>query len=692
MPIVEKVSKKESAEFPDQDIDFYYFDPKDESGKNARDLIVEYIKKQYGDDHVSLVGNIVEYSAKSSIRDLCQVYDIEAKESIPITKQYDYSLTLQQNIENNANIEHFFNKHDYLIEKVEAMEGLVSAYSVHAGGLVMTDKKYPIRRYCALQKKPSDNDLATMWPKDYLQSLGLVKFDFLGLKMVGILHETKKEIGISPYEEFPEEKEVFDYIVMKSLNKNVFQFDSNVGKQAFTNLLPMNISELSNASGIIRVLGSEEGREMYESYKENVTEYQTGDKDFWLEKLYEEFESEKNFKICSEILKETYGILIYQEQLAEIVEKLSNNKKSFTDGNFLRKKLEKHGKKYGFIDSIQGDKIKLKKWHKNFMELMNEFLLPYLGEDGPDSKNKKIQDFLNFKLDSNDHLPVPEKGIIRWMIVSSAYLFSKLHSTAYTIMSYQTMYLKYHHPVEYWKNSINILSDNFEKGVDLMNAMRAETDIKIIRPDINKSSYYIKKTKNGNLVFGLGLAKGLGKSAREIINTRKIDGKYKSIKEFVERVNRRVVNKKAIKVLIQVNAFKEFGDIKEVYEEFKNCGVDLDFIDFNKEALSEEEHKILGINISFMTKIAKEAMSMRSITTLEDGETDKFAIRIKENQDKVTRFDKPYVLHICEDLNSRATFRIYNWQSDKIKLKAGKSYKLTLSKNNGFIGFPFRRR
>ena len=125
---------------------------------------------------------------------------------------------------------------------------------------------------------------------------------------------------MNPYEDCPESDvdEVFRDIVFNVKNRNIFQFETEIGKRAFEDLIPMNIMELANASGIIRILGSEEGRKLYATYKEAVSQNQQGNTDYWVEKLREECEDDLVFETAKDVLADSYGVLIYQEQAANI--------------------------------------------------------------------------------------------------------------------------------------------------------------------------------------------------------------------------------------------------------------------------------------------------------------------------------------------------------------------------------------
>ena len=207
------------------------------------------------------------------------------------------------------------------------------------------------------------------------------------------------------------------------------RFESDLGKRAFKDLSPRNVHELSAANGIIRILGSKEGQRAYEEYKKRIQEDIQGEPDAWKKYLRQDIADNFNYEVCVEVLEESKGVLIYQEQLSYLVEKLSRGKKTFTDGNMFRKKLDKFGGTYGRLKEIQAGLLSqeaLTLWHSKFMELINEYILPYMGKDGWQSEDPDVQKFLNYK---KGYLIIPNTGLLSWIITSSSYLFNKYTKT-----------------------------------------------------------------------------------------------------------------------------------------------------------------------------------------------------------------------------------------------------------------------
>jgi DNA polymerase-3 subunit alpha len=673
---------------PDIDTDMSSYNGK------SKDDVIKYLENKYH-GNVAHVGNINFYSLKSAIRDLCTVKEIPAQYKFACTKEIDDNLTLSQNIQRSKTIRDFFKTYPELKDEVELLVGAVSATSVHAGGIIIGDAKYPLRRYCGLQRSENNSTMATIWTKDEVAQLGYVKYDLLGLSAAAKMHQIRILLGQDPYTDFEEidDPEVFRNIAMTAKNVNVFQFESGLGKKALLELLPMNINELSNASGIIRVVKSAQGRALYESYKKAVEQVQSGDKDSWMIKLRKEVKNDYNFKCLAKILENTYGVLIYQEQLAQFVQYLSKGKKNFTDGNLFRKALDKFGDKHGRdVNAIQGDVEKLKAWHTDLMKLLKENILEYLEEDGLKSKDPVVQDFLNFNLDADNNLPVPTKGILGMIITAAAYIFSRLHSIAYSHTSYWFMYHKYYNPLEFWLSALIVDGGNSEDVVNYINAMRTESGLEILPPDINKSDAQFNIDKELEAIrFGLGSIKNLGdKALQSIISIRK-KAPFKDFADFCKRVEARVINKRVIESLIFSGCFDGFNPNRfEVYDEYYALRKETPEVEFQrtKAVLSDKEREYLGLNIVYISAIQKKIADCVDMSDMEDDdfERQKVAVEIVKIHEKVTKNGKPYLMYSVRCLKSSSKHNIFCWNKQDLG-KEGDMKILTVLRKNGFISY-----
>lgn len=590
---------------------------------------------------------------------------------------------MQGNIKTNATARKFFNKYPDVADKVDKIVGTISSLGVHAGGVVITDKKYSLRRYCALQRPNEDGRVATLWTKSELQPIGLVKYDLLGLTTAGQIHLVKERLGFDPYEDFPEDEEVYRDVSLNCKHKNIFQFETSLGKRAFEDFKPMNLMELANASGIIRVVGSQEGRDVYETYKDYVAHAQMGETDYWKEKIKEEVFEDRNYKVAIEVLRESYGVLIYQEQLAYLVKGLSGGKKTFTDGNTVRKLLDKHGVKYGPIDKLQGNPEALKKWHGAFMEVLNEYFLPYLGRDGWDSPDKDLINFLNFKLREDGTLPTPKFGIVKWLMSAAAYLFSKLHAIGYSVNSYNAMYLKHYYPLEFWTGSLIYEQNNLMRVKEYISAIKLEAKIEILPPDINQSDL-VFKIEGENIRYGLGGIMNVGEAAKEIINERNRNGAYHSLEDFINRVPKSATNKRVIEGLLYSSAFAVFGDIPTIHAKLIDFKINVSELEEDQNQLAIIEAKYLGVALTNKHPLVERADAYIPITAFENGDKFDVATYILDIKNKVTRKNKPYVMIKCQCLNCFEQFNVFDWSNNALVFKKGTFEVMHVAKNNDF--------
>lgn len=669
MKVISKKTKYYHGSLPDIDIDF---------GSNPilgveKRTLIEYLQQKYNHGnniHVASVGNLNTYSLPSAIQDLASTFEIPTGEYFPVTKAINEAISLDKNIKKNEKIAAFFQKYPDIKELAEGMVGVGRNLSVHAGGVVITDKQFPLNRYCPLQRtKEDDVTPATMFTKDEIQDIGLVKMDLLGLNTLTQIEYVKwllngsKDWGKQITEDYDEDPQVFEFIKEGLRHKNIFQFETPLGKKCFKDLKMESILDLANASGMIRVMGSEDGRKLYNSYKENSEASAAGVNE-WEAKLADEVSSD-NFEICKEVLGPTYGVLIYQEQLIKLIERLSDGKLTFNDGNDIRKKLGLLVKDHGLIDTVQTSERAIKAWHADMIAILGDTLIPYLGKDGLDSNDPDIIDFINCNIRTNGkkkYLPIPEKGILNWFIVGSTYLFSIIHSVGYSVITYNQMYQKTYHPTEFWIAALSIK----KKYDEFIPAMASESGISILRPDINESDYHFSN-ENGDIRYGLSAIMSLDKSAGEIIKERE-KGPFKSVKDFCERTAQyRSINKKTYINLMRSEAFAEFGNQETIFDELqKNLKIKLDKADFSfsKQDKVIEERKLLTCNIIHVSEAAKKARNYTGINELQDGLVASCSFTINKVLNKVTKTNKPYILLMVTCLKNGTNMNLFCWNGD----------------------------
>jgi DNA polymerase-3 subunit alpha len=630
----------------------------------ARDKVINWLITKYGKNHVSYVGTHSEYSAKSAIRDLGGVHEVPSSESFKCTKSYSSHMSVRENMRTKTEAKEYFNKYPQLIDRVDRMSGTISNLGIHPGGVIITDDKYPIPRFCALQRPQDDGFIATMWDKKEIEKLGFIKYDILGINTCAQAHRAMKIIGAKPYWDPPEEPEVFQDVVLNLKNKNIFQFETYIGQKAFQDLMPMSISDVANASGIIRILGTESGRQIYNQYKNNVQEFQQGNVDFWKEQLRDEIMEDHNYQAALKVLSDSYGVLIFQEQLANLVSEMSGGKLSFGKGNVFRKLLDTLHRDCGNLDDNQGNVETLKVWHTRFIEILKEYVFPYLGKD---MDVPGVKDFINFKLTQEHTLVIPKIGIIAWMISAAAYLFNKSHAVAYSVNTYNMMWLKHHYPLEFWSASLQLEEESLDKVRDYTAALKVETDIKMLPPNVNESEMtFIYDKKKNTIRYGLRAILSLGDSAEVIVNERILHGKYKDINDFITRLTKTKVNKKTITHLLFANAFSDFGSISEVHKQLLAMGKEIDDIPESSADKANMEAKLLGTNITFTHPVLDKAAMYLPLTEIEDGQNNIVAMKVVKSVTKQTKTGKNYKMLKVQCLNSGLTVNLFDWANREV--------------------------
>jgi DNA polymerase III subunit alpha len=667
--------REAGMDFIDADIDFSN-NPLTDKG---RDYILQNLAKKYnvnGNIHFALVGVRTVYSIKSALRDIARTYDVPASETFAVTKEIDDSYNVEENIKRSKIFSEYNRKYPEVVRIASQIVGVTSNFGVHAGGVVISDKAYPLQKYVPLQRSHSGIP-ATLYDKDELQDVcGFIKYDLLGVTALSQILYVKYLLGDNTYyEDYKVNLEPFT-LCKKGAHKNIFQFESPLGKRSFTDLKMESIYDLSNASGMIRQMGTEGGRAMYEKYKilSNSAEEQ------WISTLKEEV-SEELFEIIYPILKPTYGVLIYQEQLSSMIQKISKEKYSFGDGNSVRKKLSKFVGKHGLVDSLQGKPELLRAWHTDMIDILGKYLIPFLSEKDIGIVGRK---FINFELDNKGHLPLPENGILNWFIIGSTYLFSVIHSVAYSFISYNQLYQKYYHPTEFWLGALSTGSkDDISNYVS---SATSESKITFLKPDINKSKILFSKEDELTIRFGLSYIAGMDKAAHEIINERERNGEFKNFVDFITRMKGiRVVNKRIIENLIFSNSFDE--DAKECYDKYCSIKGELSELKWTKKEMINRERDALNCNISYSSINKEDLINTVPIEIIMDGQTGLTAFSISSIKSaKTKKAGKPYRILSVIDLNNGNKCTIFLWENS-IMLEEGMAYRAKIKKNGDFYSW-----
>ncbi len=489
--LFERFLNPERVTMPDIDVDFC---------AERRDEVIHYVREKYGEYNVAQVITFGTMKAKAVVRDVARVMGFPYKEADRIAKMIPNDEDLSGAIKSNSQLKQEIEKDDKvkkLFEISGTLEGVKRHASIHAAGVVISTQ--PIYKSCPLYKAPGEDTIAVQFSKDYLEDIGLIKFDFLGLKNLTIIDTTVKLIGNSfDISKIPlDDKETYK-LLQRGDTLGVFQLESSGMQRLIMDLKPTVFEDLIALVALYRPgpLGS-------------------GMVQDFIDRKHGKKPIEYPLPELEEILKDTYGIILYQEQVMQIASKLAGY--SLGEADILRRAMGK--KKKEVMDEQRGI----------FIERATKRGIP---------KDKA-------------------EYIFDLMAKFAEYGFNKSHSAAYAYIAYQTAYLKAHYP-EYFMSALLTSeknnTDNIAKYIEECNRM----DITVLPPDINDSFHdfaVAEKDDKKVIRFGFSAIKNVGDAAIEnIIDVRKND-KFKNIFDFLERVDSRKVNKKVLESLIKSGCF-----------------------------------------------------------------------------------------------------------------------------------------
>ncbi len=492
--IFERFLNPDRISMPDFDIDFC---------EEKRDLVFEYLTKKYKDSvaHIITFGKL---KARMVIRDVGRVLGLPYGFIDSICKMIPFDpsrpLTLQESINVEPRLQKLIEE-DKRVERLVnlslKLEGLNRNVATHAAGVVIADKK--LTETVPLYKDSSADLLlpSTQFDMYSAENAGLVKFDFLGLKTLTVIDKTEKLINkkdpkFTIDEINYEDPKVYD-LLSSGKTVGLFQLESSGMKDALINMKPNRLEDIIALVALYRP-GPMSNIPIYNECKHGKRE-----PDYLHPKL-------------EEILKPTYGVIIYQEQVMQIAQALSG----FTAGeaDILRRAM---GKK---------KRIELEKQKQRFIEGAFK-----------NGINKEIAASIFLKIE-----PFAEYG------------FNKSHAAAYAIISYQTAYLKTYYPNEFFAASMTMDLSNQNKLSEFYEELK-RLNINIVRPDINKC-FADFKSDNNNFYYALGAIKSVGYEAvSNIVKERVDNGEYKSINDFINRVNPKDINKLQLEGLVKAGAF-----------------------------------------------------------------------------------------------------------------------------------------
>ncbi|MDY0360142.1 MAG: DNA polymerase III subunit alpha [Desulforegulaceae bacterium] len=491
--IFERFLNPARISMPDIDVDFCI---------NGREKVFKYVVQKYGKDKVSQIITYGTMKSRGVIRDVGRALGIPLKEVDYIAKLIPdkIGISLDESIEQEPEIMNTVQGRDDLMELIQVskvLEGLTRHASTHAAGVVIGDK--PLSDYLPLYSGKHDETM-TQFDMKYVEKIGLVKFDFLGLRNLTVIADALRLIekqGLVPpdLENLDLGDEATFNLLQKGDTTGVFQLESSGMKDLLKRLRPGCFNDITALVALYRPGPLESGM---------VNDF--------VKRKHGEEPIVYTIPELEPILKETYGVILYQEQVMKIASVLANY--SMADADGLRKAM--------------GKKIK---------SMMDEHRAKFL--DGAKDNNID-QDKAEYIFDLMEKF--------------AGYGFNKSHSAAYALISYQTAYLKTHFPVAFMAALLNSEINSIDGVVKFIDECKLQK-IEILKPNINKSDTYFKVEDN-KIRFGLAATKNVGEAViDQIVEERNTNGEFTDIFDFCERCDLRKVNKRVLEALIKCGAF-----------------------------------------------------------------------------------------------------------------------------------------
>ncbi len=496
--LFERFLNPERISMPDFDIDFCM---------EKRDLVIDYVAKKYGRDQVSQIITYGTMAARAVVRDcgrvLGQGYGFV--DSIAKLLPLELGITLKTALDKEPELKRRYEEEEdtrAVLDLAMSLEGLTRNAGKHAGGVVIAPS--PLTDFAPLFSEPDGGSVVTQFDKDDIETIGLVKFDFLGLRTLTIIDWTLKAVnqqkldaGEDPIvlEDLPlDDKKTFE-LLQDCRTTGVFQLESGGMRDLIRRLQPDSFNEVIALVALFRPGPLESGM--------------VGD---YVDRKHGRSMVSYPHKDLEPILRPTYGVILYQEQVMQIAQVLAGY--TLGDADILRRAMGK----------------------KKASEMAKQRLVFVDGATERDVSD----DLANYIFDQ--------------METFAGYGFNKSHSAAYALIAYQTAWLKAHHPAAFMAAVLSADMDNTDKIGAFINECR-KMQLDILAPDINHSSYAFKMTDAQTIHYGLGAIKGIGKAAIDTIEAeRESKGPYTSLDDFCKRMDLKKANKRAMETLVRSGA------------------------------------------------------------------------------------------------------------------------------------------
>ena len=507
--LFERFLNPDRISLPDIDVDF------DDAG---RQQVLEWVTEKYGADKVSHIVTFGSMAAKMAIKDVARVLKLELSEANRLAKMVPEApkMTLKKAYKENPDLEKEKQSLNPLISKTiqfaETLEGSIRQTGVHACGILIS--RDPLTDHIPIMPTEGESLMTTQYDGHFVEPIGLIKMDFLGLRTLSIIKTCLDNIKKSKHivlneNEIPLDDEETFKLFTRGDTTGLFQFESPGMKKHLRALQPNRFEDLVAMNAL---------------YRPGPMEYIPS----FIRRKHGEEPIEYDHPMMEPYLKDTYGITVYQEQVMLQSRALG----LFTRGqsDTLRKAMGK--KKFELLAELKGKFVEGCKNNPDFVQ-------------GAKEKGKDVEELVN-------------KIWGDWEAFAS-YAFNKSHSVCYAYIAYQTGFLKAHYPAEFMAaNLSNNLSDITKVTVFMDECKRM--GLSVLAPDVNESYNDFTVNSHGQIRFGIAAIKGVGEAAVEkIIEEREKNGPYKDVYDFFERIDYKSVNKKTIENLVTAGGLDSFG-------------------------------------------------------------------------------------------------------------------------------------
>ena len=501
--LFERFLDENRREAPDIDIDFC---------QQRRGEVIQYVKDRYGVENVAQIGTFGTLAARAAIRDVGRALGmpIARVDSVVAMVPEELKITIKSALEKSDELKKIYDSDAEireLLDLARKIEGLARNVGTHAAGVVIADR--PLTDYVPLQRVQNKEEIITQWAMGDVERAGLLKMDFLGLRNLTILSkvidliEQTRGMRVDPYK-FPIDDQETFALLCRGETKGVFQLESGGIRDLLQRMKPDHFRDVIATNALYRPGPLEGG--MVEDY---------------IQVKHGRKEAEYKHPVMKEVLEETHGVMVYQEQVMRILNRLGGIELANA---------------YSCIKAISKKKL--------------DMIAKYRGEFIEGAFQQGMA-----RKDSEEVFGLIEKF--------AGYGFNKSHSTAYAFIAYMTAYLKAHYPVEFMAALLSgdIPGRNFKKKDSLVEHLEdcQRMNIEVLPPDVNHSGVDFT-VADGKIWYALSAIKGCGVAAAAAIQRdRKAEGPYRSLFDFCERLDPSSVNRSAIESLVKAGAFDSLG-------------------------------------------------------------------------------------------------------------------------------------